>query len=239
MNRIRLALATLAIGALSQQALAADIPGAGAPLLRAPAAVIASSWAGIYAGGHVGYAWVNNNYRLNDGFIEQFTFDTSGFLGGGQLGAQAQWGHWVLGLEGTYSGADLAQTHTSALIAGKTAAVDVRQIATITGKIGWAASDRWMVYGKGGFAFGRFHTLDINSAGTNFDMSVWENGYTLGLGMDFMWSPNWVVGAEFDYYAFRFNRQLFNTGIRAAITDSDADIFAFMIRLSYLFGTRW
>lgn len=239
MNRIRLALAVLAVSALTQQSLAADIPGAGAPLLRAPGGSLAPSWAGIYVGGHAGYAWAKGEYRLNDGLIERFNFDTDGFIGGGQLGAQAQWGRWVLGVEGTYSWADLAQTQRSALVAIKTAAVDVRQIGTIVGKIGWATADRWMVYGKGGLAWGRFHTLDINSAGTNFDKAVWEYGYTLGLGVEYMWTPNWIFGAEFDYYAFTFNRQLTNAGINAAITDSNADIYAFMFRVSYLFNTRW
>ena len=207
--------------------------------MRAPSAILTANWAGFYVGGHAGYAWANGEYALNDVITKRFTFDPGGFLGGGQLGVQAQWGHWVFGVEGTYSWADLDQTRTSALIPGKTAAVDIRHIGTITGKLGWAA-DRWMIYGKGGVAFGRVHTLDINPAiATTFDSRVWETGYTLGLGVDYMLLPNWVVGAEFDYYSFSFNRTFTPVGVPGSITQSSADVFAVMLRANYLFNMRW
>jgi outer membrane immunogenic protein len=241
MNRIALAIAAAAISALAQQASAADMARqAPPPLMRAPSAILASNWAGIYVGGHAGYSWLTGEYRLNDGLIERFEIDRSGFLGGGQLGVQAQWGHWVFGIEGTYAWADLEQTSTSALVPAKTAAVDVRQIGTIAGKLGWAA-DRWMVYGKAGIAYGRFHTLERNAtpAALTFDSRLWETGYTAGIGVDYMWLPNWIVGLELDYYGFRFNRQMMTGAVRAAITDSNADIYAIMVRANYLFNMRW
>jgi outer membrane immunogenic protein len=238
MNRFRLVAAAIAC-AIVQQASAADMPSKSS-LLRSPSAILTASWAGLYVGGHAGYAWLDGKYLLNDGLIEQFNPDPSGFTGGGQIGAQAQWGHIVFGLEGTYSWADISQSQASAFVPGKTAALDVRQISTISGRLGWA-EDRWMVYGKAGVAWGRFHTTDVNvtPAALTFDTSVWETGYVLGLGVDYMWAPSWVIGAELDYYAFRFNRQFQSGGAVAAIHDSSADILTLMLRVSYLFNMRW
>lgn len=208
--------------------------------MRAPSAILTSNWAGFYVGGHAGYAWATGEYTVNDIISERFTLDPGGFMGGGQLGVQAQWGHWVFGVEGTYSWTDLDQTRPSALVPAKSSTVDIRQIGTVTGKLGWA-EDRWMIYGKGGVAFGRVHTLDVNPAiATTFDGRVWETGYTLGLGVDYMWLPNWVVGAEFDYYNFSFNRSFTPAlGLPGWITQSNADVFAVMLRVNYLFNMRW
>jgi outer membrane immunogenic protein len=243
MNRVSLALAAAAATfAFAQHARAADMPGPGpAPLLRGPSAIVTSSWAGIYLGGHAGYAWTDGEYIINDGVIERIGIDASGFLGGGQIGAQAQWGHWVIGVEGAYTWADLDQTRPASLVPTRTAAVDVRQIGTIAGKLGWAW-DRWMVYGKGGIAFGRVHTLDTTIAPPiTFDSRVWETGYTLGIGVDYMLTPSWIVGAELNYYNFTFNRSLTSStgAVPAAIHDSNVDVFAMMVRANYLFNTRW
>ena len=236
MTRIGLALAAAAILALAQPASAADMPGA-PPLMRAPSAIVASNWAGLYVGGHAGYSWAKGEYILNDGLMERFGIDAGGFMGGGQIGAQAQWGHYVFGVEGTYSWADLSEVRTSTLVPGNTASFDTRYIGTVVGKFGYAM-DRWLAYGKGGIAWARVQTLDV-APGLTFDSSVWETGYTLGFGLEYMWLPNWVVGLEFDYYGFTFNRQLAGGGVTAAIHDSNADIYAVMLRLNYLFNTRW
>lgn len=233
MKRIGFALVAIMMGAFIQQASAADMPGS-APLLRAPSAVIATRWEGLYVGGHAGYAWANGGYVLNDGIAERFGIDAGGFTGGGQMGAQVQWGQWVAGIEGSYSWTDINETVASTAVAGKSAALDIRQIGTIAGRLGWTAGDRWMVYGKGGVAFARIHTLDLTPAGT-FDSRVWETGYVLGLGVEYMWAPNWIVGAELDYYGLTFNRQM----APASIYDSNADVVALMLRVNYLFSARW
>jgi outer membrane immunogenic protein len=237
MNRIRHALAAATALFFAHHASAADMPGP-APIMRAPSAILTSSWAGLYVGGHAGYAWANGQYTVNNLVVERFTFDPAGFIGGGQIGLQAQWGHWVFGIEGSYSWAELAQSRTSALVAGTSSAADLRHIGTITGKIGYAV-DRWLVYGKGGIAYGRFHT-QVTAPGLFFDNRTWEPGYTLGLGVDYMLLPNWIVGAEFNYYNFSFNRTFAPVaGIANSITNSDVDVLAITLRLNYLFNMRW
>jgi len=239
MNRITRALITVAACFFAQQASAADLP-AGPPLLRAPSAVIAANWQGFYVGGHAAYAWADGSYSVNDASSSRFDIDTDGFMGGGQAGVQAQWGHWVAGVEGTYSWADLTQSRTTTLIATRTSNFDLRYIGTITGKLGWSA-DRWLIYGKGGVAYGRVHTLNENTtAALSYEGRNWETGYTLGIGLEYMMLPNWSLGLEFDYYSFTFNRTLVTSaGGNATISDSNADIYAIMLRANYLFNRYW
>jgi opacity protein-like surface antigen len=228
MNRLRLAFAAAIASActLVQPAPAADMPSA-PPLLRGPSGILTAPWAGWYVGAHLGGAWMDATYTLGG---ERFTFDPGNFAGGAHLGAQAQWGHWVFGLEGTYTYTGLHESSTTAA-----AALDVRQIATIAGKFGFA-QERWLAYGKAGFAFGRIHAMASPAgSGLTFDSVAWETGYVLGLGVEYQWLPSWVVGLEFDYYGFRFNRSLAG----GAISDSNADMFSIMVRLSYLFNSRW
>jgi outer membrane immunogenic protein len=228
--------AAIAIG-LAQTAIAADMPMRG-PDLRAPSAIVASNWAGFYVGGHAGYGWANGSYLLNNGtFGETLTFDTDSFLGGGQVGVQAQWGHWVFGIEGSYSWSDLVSTSNRTITPANLAIVDIKNIGTITGRLGWAM-DRWMAYGKGGLAYARAHTFDTNTAaGAMFDSRAWETGYTLGLGIEYLWLPNWTVGLEFDYYNFGFDRALpASAGVTGTIGSSNADIYAVMARMNYMFS---
>lgn len=234
MNRIARALAAAAACLLAQQASAADFP-AGPPPLRAPSAIIAAHWEGFYVGGHVGYAAIDGAYSVNEGIIDHYEIDTDGFAGGGQVGVQAQWGHWVAGVEGTLSWADLGETRNSA-VAARTSTIDIRQIGTIVGRLGWAWN-RWMIYGKGGFAYGRVHALYQDAVA--FESKEWETGYTLGLGVEYLLLPNWSVGLEFDYYNLKFNRTMTSGATNAAIIDSGADIYAVMARANYLFLTRW
>jgi hypothetical protein len=79
------------------------------------------------------------------------TFRVSGFLGGGQVGCNLQFG--VIGIEGDGSGSDIRGdiTQTVLGITG-TAHAQTDWIASATGRLGWAW-DRWLLYAKGGAAW--------------------------------------------------------------------------------------
>jgi hypothetical protein len=52
-----------------------------------------------------------------------------------------------------------------------------------------------------------------------------------------MWTPNWIVGVDFNYYRFDFDRSgLASDGTLAAYTDTEAKVFSVMARASYKFG---
>ena len=109
MKKIALAAAALVIGTAS--ASAADL--AARPYVKAPAPIaVVYNWTGFYIGAQVGYAWGDNSTRefvtvtgLPTGFNQGF--NTDGFVGGGHLGYNWQFGQFVFGLEGDIEGADI------------------------------------------------------------------------------------------------------------------------------------
>ena len=174
-------LATAAFALLSgvTSASAADL--AARPYTKAPAMVPAAiyNWTGFYIGGHVGGAFRGNSNNVlsaggNDGR----------FMGGGQIGFDTQFApNWVFGIEANYSFID-----TNSAIAN-------RGLGSVTGRLGytWGPS---LLYVKGGYAW-------ADSRFTNgFAGDGGRDGYTVGGGLEYLFSQNWSGKIEYQYYDF-------------------------------------
>src|SRR5215475_6844266 len=129
-----------------------------------PPGVPAFSWTGCYIGGNVGGGWGRETASaptLAPGI--SVSGDTSGVIGGGQIGCNYQFApNWVIGIEGDGSAADIKGDATATVL-GITGTARARTdwIASVTGRIGWAA-DRWLVYAKGGAAWaGDNYSADV------------------------------------------------------------------------------
>ncbi len=138
---------------------AADLPKR--PVYKAPPPVVASvplfSWTGCYLGGHVGGGWGRKEFSDPIGALfappgEVVRVNTSGFLGGGQIGCDWQFApNWVIGIEGAASWADIkGDTFVPATPGTLHAKTDF--LASATGRVGWTW-DRWMLFAKGGAAW--------------------------------------------------------------------------------------
>src|SRR5437660_2649958 len=133
-----LATTALFVG-LAQSASAADMRVPYRPPAQPPPVYF--SWTGCYIGGHLGGGWGEKTVSvptLAPGV--SVTGDTSGFLGGGQVGCNLQFGsNWVIGIEGDGSGSDIRGdiTRTVLGITG-TAHAQTDWIASATGRLGWA-----------------------------------------------------------------------------------------------------
>jgi outer membrane immunogenic protein len=231
-------VAALAI-ATTGQALAADLP-ARVPAYKAPVVVpVAYTWTGCYIGGHAGYAWSRDSYTLNNSaVIENFSFNPTSFIGGGQVGCQYQFtSNLVAGIEGTWSGMNLNQTDPSFLSPPRQRTFKIDQIATVVGKLGFTW-DRWMLYGKGGFADARIDTVAFNPAtGVTADLNSWQGGVTAGIGLEYMPWQNLVLGIEADWYNFKFDRSgVANDGVPVSFFNTKSDVFAVTGRASWLFN---
>ena len=84
-------------GALSASAAIAD--GYGPRTTYAPPPIM--NWTGFYIGGHVGGAWSDVDWANVTLTGERVSNDASGFIGGGQIGYNQQFGSLVLGVEAT------------------------------------------------------------------------------------------------------------------------------------------
>ena len=187
MKRILIA-GTLALAA-GGQALAADLPQPAPPPPRAPA----FTWTGIYIGINGGFAFGDSSFTdpING---STGSVSTTGFLAGGTIGGNYQWGQFVLGIEGDGDWTNLTgtTTTTAGYCVGCTTQSD--WLATVRGRAGYAF-DRILVYGTGGAAFGN---LQAAAGALPFSSST-QTGWTAGGGVEVALSPNWTAKVEYLY----------------------------------------
>jgi opacity protein-like surface antigen len=129
-------------------------------------------------------------------------------LAGGQIGYNWQSGWMLFGLEadGSWSnitGHGLCNTTTFFMNCSS----KVEGLATFTGRVG-ASIDRALVYFKGGGAWGRESETISNVAqaplATAFSsqLSVNRYGWTIGMGVEYAFLPNWSAKVEYDFIDF-------------------------------------
>jgi outer membrane immunogenic protein len=178
MKKILLSTAALALIALAAPASAADL--AARPYTKAPAYVPAPiyNWTGFYIGGHVGGAFRGDSNNVLGGG------DDGRFMGGVQGGYDWQLNpSWVFGLEANYSFLDTSSSFAN------------RGLGSVTGRLGytWGPS---LLYVKGGYAW-------ADSRFTNgFSGDGGRDGYTVGGGLEYLFTQNWSGKVEYQYYDF-------------------------------------
>ena len=196
-----------------------------------------ASWTGFYIGGNVGGAWSDVEWSNISLTGDRFSNGASGFIGGGQIGYNLQFGNIVLGVEGTLSGADLSRDHTSILVPTATFTTDINTIATVTGRFGVAAN-QWLFYGKAGWAGARVELSGRNTVGPDsFSLDDWRNGWTAGLGLEYKIARNISVGVEYSFIQLDTENHAGLTRLAVPFTlrDHDLEIQSVTARLNYQF----
>jgi outer membrane immunogenic protein len=195
------AIAAIAATSLStSSADAADM--AVAP--RAPVAVAAPLWSGFYIGVHGGGGIANSRLQDPDFQITYFPayIRATGYLAGGQVGANWQIGNIVVGGELDLSWANLkGNTIGDVFSPISPLSAKYNALATGTARIGYAMGNV-LGYAKGGVAWAN---IDYTSAaGTPFpnDVNHQRSGLTAGAGVEVMLFGNLSAKAEYDYLYF-------------------------------------
>src|SRR6202012_2889766 len=156
------------------------------------------NWTGFYIGGHVGGAFAGDNSLQGS---------DARFLGGGQGGFDYQFsGNWVIGAEAQYSWLTGDSGNGVVFPGGTVVSGNTDQIGSVTGRLGYAFGPT-LLYAKGGYAWaGNDNLLNVtNGAGTPVAFTVDGNhrdGYTVGAGIEYMFTPNWSIKGECQYYNF-------------------------------------
>jgi len=179
------------------------------------------TWAGIYAGGQVGYAWAPDDFNFV-GFdpVSRLLVSSiirnnpNGVIGGGHLGFQVQPNQLVLGIEGSVDGTSLNSNSAVGTIpfvfrgSQFSASLSNGVQGSIRGKIG-IAWDRFLVYGTGGVSLGGFNTnfeLTAASARPPFFAAATTSstrvGWTAGGGIQYAAANNWWYFIEYRFTDF-------------------------------------
>lgn len=252
MFRLSVALiAAISAIAFTPIASAADLP-VRAPVYKAPVAITAAPiWTGCYVGGNVGYGWAPKKW--NDPLFaapiagELASHSADGVVGGGQIGCDYQSGVWVLGVQGMFdaSGMKGHSLNTFALAEGfaVTDTSRVSWIATLTGRLGYTIQPITLLYVKGGAAWVR-DKFDECCLAPNVDAvldgfaNVTRTGWTVGVGLEHKFAPNWSAFVEYDFIGLG-TRSVAFTGINGFgpfTYNIDQDIHSVLVGVNYRFS---
>jgi outer membrane immunogenic protein len=205
-------LLAVILGSLSTAALAADLPARRAPPpVFIPPPIF--TWAGVYVGGQIGYAWgTSNSYIVATPFAQSNS--PEGVIGGAHIGYNYQINQFVVGLEGDVDGSSFSKS-TFDTPTGTTFGMKIPVEGSARGRIGYAW-DRTLFYATGGAAFADIkHTYVglFNPAAPFFSNSATRVGWTVGGGLEYAVTNNWSVRGEYRYTDFGRNADAIGTGI--------------------------
>ena len=247
--RLLTAAVALALGSLASHA-------DGLPPERESAPVAANcceyvptpDWTGVYIGIHGGAAWSKSGWtfpfvgNFNPVAGQNFPISADGTLLGGHLGINYQIWRFVLGAEASYTFGGLSDTATGP-IGGFPAdrfKVDAKDLFTLTGRLG-VAHDKFLLYGKAGFASSLVDVSALSSTGVIADTGQRENGWIVGGGLDTRLFSDVLFGLEYNYVNLPSSRFTTVTTGTPPSLPFNADIHdmhtqTFVARLSILFG---
>ncbi|WP_395712223.1 outer membrane protein [Reyranella sp.] len=169
----------------------------------------ATRWRGFYVGGEVGAAWSSYSWSTTPNYFNtqgptllgsELTAGQGGFAGGAFGGYSWIIGPAVLGLEAAVRGGSLSKSQpTPWYPATDVATSDVHWMASAVARAGYAWQ-RWQFFGKAGWA-GASAGFTLTDTGTGITSTTqkWVNGWTAGLGIQYMAFDRVSVGVTWDY----------------------------------------
>jgi outer membrane immunogenic protein len=169
-------------------------------------------WAGFYGGANVGGATAMNQVvdaRLNKA-AEVFNVSPNGYIGGGQVGYNWQWGNVVFGAEADFQGSSQSDDKVCQLTCGTFSSIAIDQkmdwFGTARGRFGYSVGST-LFYATAGYAYGDVKTtysgMLFGSPIGSQSFSHSQGGYAVGAGIEspfnlFGWfGPNWSTKTEY------------------------------------------
>ena len=215
--RFKIGLAALTFLAASSTAFATNMP---VKKSKAPAVTVtpkmadampaplqpAFSWAGPYIGASAGYGFgaktSNTDYTLANGNNSGNGFsDAAGILGGLYIGNNWQIDKFIVG--GELSG-DIAslKSNKSWIMNQVTTETKIDRILAFRVRAGYAI-DKMLIYGFGGVATTNLKLIiDAPLGDGHSELSNNQTGYTVGAGIEYAVSNQWIGRFEYSYYDF-------------------------------------
>jgi outer membrane immunogenic protein len=234
-------LGSVALSALlAGSAMAADIQAK--PVL--PPASSVAPWTGVYAGAHVGGGWANFDSTIVPNSAVTPTqnlggVDAGGWLAGGHVGVNRQFGNLVVGGELSASVSDISgSSGCTVSTVASTCKSSMDWLVMGLGRIGWANSS-WLIYAQGGAAIAGF-TSEYSNTGSapvgNRRGTTSTIGGAAGAGVEYMVAPGVVAGVDYLHLFFNDTKTIFVDDVFDSLNTRlhDADIVRG--RISLLWG---
>lgn len=232
MKTIKLTLLTASLLACTASfANAADLGGRS--LKDEPVYVLPANWNGLYIGANGGYSWNKSEWYWPAGDA-RVSPDFDGAVFGGQIGYNHQMGNLVLGIEASISGSN-ASGDTFCPNDDYRCRTEMNWLLLVGPRLGYAF-DRTMIYATGGYARVELNTNTVPPA-TDYDVDSDHNGWAIGGGVEYLITPNLVLGAEY-VRVLLSTEHIANAANNAERHDVDADLNIVRARLSYKLDRR-
>ena len=213
-----------------------------------------SSWGGKYIGlslgygdGDFGWDFVSQVGGASDrGTLGQnIDGDFDGIIASAHLGYNWQSGRFLVGIEGSFSATNIESSGVNSTfgVMDDVYFTDIDNIASITGRLGFLATDNVLIYGKGGYAGANITTRIVDTFPGDqigFPDSEWHNGYQYGAGVEIRASENITWGIEYNRYDFNEENHTVNFSLNnpanGSVTDAvEAELDSVVFRISRRF----
>ena len=241
MKRILFTTVALGVLGLMSPALGADLPA----YTKAPVAVSPLyDWSGFYVGVYGGGGFGNHNLNNANGMGAPFAnytvnYDSSGAIGGGEVGYNWQSGNMVFGVEADGFWSGIKGSDANQFFAGNplVVAIDTTKLqdgASVRAR-GGIAVDRLLLFFDGGWALGYLnHTNLVPGVGTEV-FTNHRSGLAAGGGIAYAITNNLIGKFEYRYYDFgRFVRNAPTTGVLPYTIDNTYSVVT--LGIDYKFG---
>ena len=191
-------------------------------------------WTGFYIGAHGGGGWSRKCFTVVPANLDDGCHDGDGWLAGGQIGYNLQSGQFVFGVEFSGSWADISGSHASLLTPADTYSSDVNTILMLTGRVG-LTFDRLLLYVNGGGAWVR-DKFEYTTAGVGTEtLKRNRTGWTVGAGIEYGFSPNWSIAAQYNYIDLG-DKGVGFAGPTVFTASVEQQLHLATVRLNYRFG---
>jgi outer membrane immunogenic protein len=218
----------------SSSAVAADMA------VRAnPRTVVEAAWTGFYIGVHGGYGYGESeisdpNFQIA---FEPVILKSNGGLVGAQIGADWQFGNFVVGAEIDASRSFVKGTRApdpGFLFSGFS--VDYRGLATATGRIGYAFG-RVLGYAKGGLAWADIDLRSRVFTPSPLSIEHHRTGLVTGAGLEVLLFGGLSAKVEYNY--LYFGAAAINYGSNQGPSNVDHALHLLKGGLNFRFGSDY
>jgi opacity protein-like surface antigen len=200
-------------------------------------------WSGPYAGLSAGSNGGRTHWTTQGATVDPYY---AGYLLGGQAGYNVQRGKFVVGIE---ADAGTSNARGTAACASQPLLYDCQDNAGALGSVAARFGYTWgraLFYAKGGWAFGDVTAGTVATfvapgsappaGGGDVGRSTnWENGWTVGAGMEFALTDRWSAKAEYMHY--EFPQYAFTVG-QGVTTNASTTGDIVRVGVNYHFGPR-